>query len=105
MSYFVEQFAELLPYNNVKDQELLFDQFTTFQTMQDTIIPVHVWNDAKVYEKEAEDGEITEYHRMDILWAYLDTLKDSITGQLQFSLLSKIAKLVLTLPHSNADEE
>lgn len=42
---------------------------------------------------------------MDILWAYLDTFKDSITGQLQFGLLSKIAKLIITLPHSNADEE
>ena len=38
---------------------------------------------------------------MDILWAFLD----NSTNHLRFSYLSKIAKLVLTIPHSNADEE
>ena len=51
VTYFVERFAELLPHCNVKDQELLFEQFIAFQTMQDTFIPTHVWNSAKVYEK------------------------------------------------------
>ena len=31
--------------------------------------------------------------------------KDTVTGQPCFLLLTKVAKLVLTLPHSNADEE
>ena len=50
--------------------ELLFPQFTQFQTMQDAFIPAHVWNDFKVQEKN-DGNEIVEYHRMDILWAYL----------------------------------
>ena len=42
---------------------------------------------------------------MDVLWAYLGSLKDVVTSQPTFSLLANVAKLVLTLPHSNADEE
>lgn len=42
---------------------------------------------------------------MDVLWVYLGSMTDPVTGQPTFSLLANIAKLVLTLPHSNADEE
>ena len=42
---------------------------------------------------------------MDILWAYLDTVEDEITGQPSYLLLAKVAKLMLTLPHSNVDKE
>ena len=100
----MEHFSELLPYSNVKSQELLFVQFTQFQTVQDSSIPIHIWNDAKVQKKDSDRGTV-EYHRMDILWAYLDSVKDAVTGQPAYSVLAKVAKLVLTLPHSNADEE
>ena len=40
-----------------------------------------------------------------MLWAYLGSMTDQVTGQPSFSLLANVAKLVLTLPHSNADEE
>lgn len=49
------------------------------------------------------DGD-KHYHRADELWAYLSTLK-SCDGTLKFPKLSKVAKLVLVLPHSNAEEE
>ena len=42
---------------------------------------------------------------MDVLWAYLGSMTDQVTGQPSFSLLANVAKLVLTLPNSNADEE
>ena len=54
--------------------------------------------------KKLDEDEVVEYHRMDILWAYLGSAKD-VTSHPQFSLLANVAKLVLTLPHSNADEE
>ena len=73
--YFVERFPELLPYNNPKDQELLCTQFTEFQTMQDILIPAHVWDEAKVREKQDSSGEVIEYHRMDILWSYLENAR------------------------------
>ena len=38
-------------------------------------------------------------------WTHYGHIKDGVSGLPSFSLLSKVAKLVLTLPHSNADEE
>ena len=70
VQYFVERFSDFLPYSAVTDQELLFGEFTDFQTMQDTEIPSYIWADAKVREKD-EGGDVVEYHRMDILWSYI----------------------------------
>ena len=44
------------------------------------------------------------HHRMDIVWHHLSSLK-APDGNLRFNQLCKIAKLVLVLPHSNAQEE
>ena len=41
---------------------------------------------------------------MDTVWGYLSEAKSS-NGPSRFSNLSRVAQLVLTLPHSNADEE
>ena len=41
---------------------------------------------------------------MDVLWWYLSTLKRG-DGRLMFKRSSNIAKLVLVIPHSNAEEE
>lgn len=103
VGYFVERFPTLLPFSDTQMQEKLLQQFTAYQTLQDTEIPPYVWKDAKVTEASGQDT--CDSYRMDVLWAYLSTMKDTITGQTAFSLLSQVAKLVLTLPHSNADEE
>ena len=49
-----------------------------------------------------KDGD--KYYRMDVLWHYFCNLKSG-DGRPIFKRLSKIAMLVLTIPHSNADEE
>lgn len=72
--------------------------------MQDSVIPAHIWNDAKVREEDDGD-EVVKYHRMDIPWAFLGNVKDAVTSQPSLLLLANAAKLVLTLPHSNANEE
>jgi len=41
---------------------------------------------------------------MDVIWAYLMGLKSN-DGTLAFELLSRVAKVVLVIPHSNAGEE
>ena len=48
--------------------------------------------------------EDTQHYRLDVLWTHLANLKhpDSTTV---FEKLSTVALLVLTLPHSNAEEE
>ena len=105
VTYFVERFSGLLPYSDLKKQDLLFAQFAEFQIMPDNEIPLHIWNDAKVYEKQDSDAEQTEYYRMDILWGYLGSIKDQVTGQFKYKMIANVAILVLTIPHSNADEE
>ena len=41
---------------------------------------------------------------MDIIWHYLSNLK-AVDGKNRFSRISRVAKLVLVIPHSNAEEE
>ena len=41
---------------------------------------------------------------MDVIWHYLANLK-AVDGSYRFGHISKVAKLVLIIPHSNAEEE
>ena len=41
---------------------------------------------------------------MDMVWGYIATIKNA-DGSLKFWLLSKLARLVLVIPHRNAEEE
>lgn len=83
VTYFVARFSELLPYSDMKSQERLFEQFSQYQLKLDNAIPAYVWNDAKVLEKD-EDDEPVVYYRMDVLWAYLGSMTDQVTGQPSF---------------------
>ena len=91
------QIITMMPHLHGKFQVdvLLMDQleeeFIVCQGMSNNEIPQCIWDEAAVYEKET-----TVYHRKDIIWTYL---------RQPFSLLSKIALSVLTIPHSNAAEE
>jgi len=87
----------------VMDQEKLFEELVDCQTMTKNEIPQHIWSEANI--QESEDGDIIQYCRMEVIWGYLSLLRDTVTGHFRFERLSKVAKLVLTLPHSNADEE
>lgn len=88
----------------VKTQESFFEEFIDSQKMPKTEIPQFVWTEARV--QEPSDDEDINYCRMDIIWAYLGYMRDSLTGHLRFERLAKrVAKLVLTLPHSNARRE
>ena len=69
--------------------------------MRDEIVPKSVWDEALV--KLNEDEEV-EYYRQDVLWNYLSTLQ-STDGRQMLKRLSNIAKLILVIPHSNAEEE
>ena len=45
-----------------------------------------------------------DFLRMDIIWDHLSKVKDA-SGKFKFPIISRVAKLVLTIPHSNADAE
>ena len=68
----------------------LEEEFIQYQSLCDNEIPQYIWDRSNVYEKEK-----VVYHRMDTIWAYLREAMPK---------LSKIALLILTIPHSNAAE-
>ena len=97
----ISRFSDLLPYSSPSELTELGEEFVDYQLLRDEDIPAHVWNDARIEPRE-EGGNC--HHRMDTLWHYLSTLRSG-DGYQRFQKLSKIAMLVLVIPHSNADEE
>ncbi|CAM4273024.1 unnamed protein product [Leuciscus chuanchicus] len=82
VQYFVQRFNHLLPYDELREQDHLNDEFLEYQMMEEKDIPDAIWRDAVV--RESAHGE---YHRMDRIWAYLSTVKNRISGSLQFPRL------------------
>ena len=91
------RYLACLKYTSPQDMNKL-EEFLHYQTMNDSDIPTKIWEEALV--KEDKDKDSRKY-RMDVIWAYLNTLKN-IDGKFIFERLAKVALLVLTIPHSNA---
>nr|XP_033935271.1 uncharacterized protein LOC117443399 [Pseudochaenichthys georgianus] len=85
--YFVDRFPELLPYNGPDERDKLGEEFLDYQSM-DIAMP--------------EDP--ATFH-IENFWGNMASMKNKVTGMSRFGRLSPIAKLVLVLPHSNADAE
>ncbi|CAK6982982.1 uncharacterized protein LOC117454121 [Scomber scombrus] len=83
--YFVERFVELLPYHGPQEHDELSAEFLEYQLMD---IPMP--QDPTTFDIEA-------------FWDNMSSLKNRVTGMSRFQRLSKVAKLVMTLPHSSAD--
>ena len=79
--------------------DALSEEFVEYQLLRKEDIPLQVWDKASI----VIDDDHT-YHRMDVLWHHIGTLK-APDSSLRFSRLSAVAKLVLVIPHSNAEEE
>ena len=58
-----------------------------------------MWEKATV----VEDEDRTCY-RMDVVWHHMSTMR-AVDSTYRFARLSKVARLVLIIPHSNAQEE
>ena len=77
------------------------EEFVDYQLLKDEDIPQYVWDEATVVVNE-EDGH--KLYQMDIIWNYLSSMK-SFDGYQRFKRLAQVAKLILIIPHSNANEE
>ena len=95
------RFDSLLPFQSPEEVDKLSEEFTEFQLLHDNDIPKQIWEKATVKVDSVNDKS---YQRMDVIWHYISTMKapDHTT---RFLRLSKIAMLVLLIPHSNAQEE
>lgn len=94
------RYPKLLPFESGAEKVALEQEFNEYQMLTNSDIPPSVWKDAQVTTKDKKT-----YHRMDVLWGYLATKQDFLNEELMFPRLGKVAKLVLTIPHSNAPEE
>jgi len=94
-------YSKVLKYSSAEDLNSIEEEFIQYQMLEDNEIPQKVWDAALVVEDKDED--IRKY-RMDIIWSYLSGAR-TMDGKFLFKKLAKIALLVLTLPHSNAQEE
>lgn len=80
--YFVERFAPLKT-KLEGSMDLLFDQYTDYQSLPDDI------------------GD--RFERIDQMWHHLGSLQGC--DGLRFNLVFEVMKYILLLPHSNAEEE
>lgn len=97
--YTYYRFSKLLPYQSPRELNELQEEYTMYQLLQEEEIPKDIWDEALVIEDDEKS-----YHRMDIIWNFLSK-KKLPDGSLCFKRLSRISKLILVLPHSNAEEE
>ena len=93
------RFCTLLPYESPQELNLLSEESTEYQLLQDADIPKDVWDKATV---SIDEGQA--YYRMDVVWHYLSSLKTA-DNSFRFPRLTRVAKQVLTIPHSNAQKE
>ena len=93
VEYFLRRFSQLLPSEHADE---VYDEFRLYQSLP--AIPPEI-DTSQLYEDEERT-----HIRADLLWHRLEHLRD-VNGKLKFGLLANVAKLVLILPHSNADEE
>ena len=80
------RWPEFLPLTGPEQQDQLSAELIEYQTLEDREV-------------------VQEDRRIDEFWTDLSLKKDPVTRLTQFPLLAKVARLVLTLPHSNADAE
>ena len=78
----------------------LTQEFLDFQLLQNGEIPESVWIQCIVQDKPSG----MTHRRMDIIWHHLSTIKAPDHSN-RFARLSQAVKLVIVIPHSNAQEE
>ena len=98
INFVSRRFGVLLAFQSPRQMDVLPEEFVEYQLLRNEDIPPHVWDKASIVVDDHT------YHRMDIVWHHISTLK-APDGRLRFSHLSKVAMLVLIIPHSNGKEE
>ena len=93
------RYPQLLPYETTTELEKIEGEFLDYQLIEKNEIPNELWDSATVKVDETQ-----KYYRMDMIWNCLSSMTNP-DGIPRFSRLTRVAKLVLILPHSNASEE
>lgn len=91
--FFVEKYSDILNFAP-RDIDLLQDQFVDYQLLPTDFLPPAV----------SGSGQGTCFARLDDVWTFLAKARHA-DGQYWFPHLSKVAEVVMLIPHSNAEEE
>jgi len=84
---------------------MLETEFALYQSLHLDEISSEV-KAAATIKVNSVDGEERSVYRLDVLWHYIHQERlIAGTGRSKFHNLRMVSHLVLTLPHSNADEE
>ena len=90
---------------NSTHNDALYDEYCDYQTLTDDEIGQQAWEEAKMIVDGTVDAVEVFHYRADILWWHLAQMLIPETSAKRFQHLTKVAELVLILPHSNAGEE
>ena len=77
------------------EQDDVSKEFYDYQLLPDSVIPENLQTSAKTGNSDV---------RLDAIWHFIGSMKNP-DGSLRFPRVSTIARLVLSLPHSNAEGE
>ena len=99
VEYFCEKFNDILNFDE-HTYELLHEEFLDYRTLLESDLPKCAFEEALI----RENSEGKEY-RMDIIWYYIQQLKNPAASNSRFKNLFQVARLVLLMPNSNAGIE
>ena len=90
------RYPNLLPFEEPSEFDSLTEEFNEYQLLRDSDIPDHVMESCKT-----DRGDL----KLDSLWSFIGQMNDHAENALLFPRLWKVVRLILTIPHSNAEEE
>ena len=95
LRYF-HRYPNLLPFEEPSEFDSLTEEFNEYQLLRDSDIPDHVMESCKT-----DRGDL----KLDSLWSFIGQMKDHAENALLSPRLWKVVRLILTIPHSNAEKE
>ena len=90
------RYPNLLPFEETSEFDSLTEEFNEYQLLHDSDIPDHVMESCKT-----DQGDL----KLDSFWSFIGQMEDHAENALLFLRLWKAFRLILTIPHSNAEEE
>ena len=94
--HYFHRYPNLLPFEEQSEFDSRTEEFSEYQLLRDSDIPDHVMGSCKT-----DRGDL----KLDLLWSFIGQMKDHAENALLFLRLWKVVRLILTIPHSNAEEE
>ena len=89
------RYPNLLPYGEPLKRDNVSERFFDYQLLPNSVIPDNLRTSAKTGNNDAW---------LDVIWHFIRNMK-TLDATLRFPRVSTIARLILSLPHSNPEEE